>query len=170
MIHDLLIHDLELLLALLDEDVVTINASAKAILTESPDIVNVRLKFSGGCVANLTASRISLGNMRKTRFFQQGAYISVDFGEGIVEVATLGDGPKPPDDAESLSLPGGETIFRWRVPVPKKDALTAELEHFLDCIRTGAEPRVSGERGLEALRMADQILEIAHTGLETGES
>ncbi len=158
-VHDLLIHDLELLLALLGEKVVEMAASGSAILTDTLDIVNVRLRFSGGCVANLTASRISLTNMRKMRFFQNGAYISVDFG-GKVEVATMiGNGPEPPEDAEQLELPGGERIARWFLPVPKGNALQNEIEHFLNCIRTGEEPLVSGRRGLETLELADRIVE-----------
>jgi predicted dehydrogenase len=157
-VHDLLIHDLELLLAVLNEEIVSIDSSAKAILTETPDIANVRLKFFGGCVANLTASRVSITNMRKMRFFQQGAYISVDFGAKVVEVATLGGGPEAPADAVRLPLPNNEAIFAWKIPVIDKDALTSELEHFLECVRTGAEPRTSGKRGLKALEIADRIV------------
>jgi len=158
-IHDLLIHDLELLLAIFNgESIESMETSAKSILTDSPDIANSRLHFSGGCVANLTASRISLSNMRKMRFFQQGAYISVDFGERNVEIATLkGSGPKPPANADFFPLPNKEAVCRWFLPVPEQDALTTELEHFLDCIANNKEPRVSGKRGLEALRLADLI-------------
>ncbi len=158
-VHDLLIHDLELVLAVLEEPVASMSASASQILTESPDIANVRLRFKSGCVANLTASRISLTNMRKMRFFVPGAYIGLDFG-GKVEVATLsGSDLKAPDTAEAFELPTGETIYRWNIPVPETNALQSELEHFIDCVRTGEEPLVSGKRGLEALRLADKILE-----------
>ncbi|HHS49829.1 MAG TPA: Gfo/Idh/MocA family oxidoreductase [candidate division Zixibacteria bacterium] len=157
-VHDLLIHDLELLLAVLDEEVVGLSASGSSVLTDSPDIANVRLEFTGGCVANITASRVSLSNMRKMRFFQQGAYIGVDFG-GKVEVATLeGKGLTPPESAERFELPGGEIIARWFEEVPQGNALQIELEHFIDCINTEVEPLVSGKRGLEALRLADRIV------------
>jgi len=161
-IHDLLIHDLELVLAIIEEPVVSMNASASRILTDSPDIANVRLTFEGGAVANLTASRISLTNMRKMRFFVPGAYIGLDFG-GKVEVATLsGSVIQPPETADSFDLPKGEKIFRWNIEVPEANALKTELEHFLHCIRTGEEPLVSGKRGLEALRLADMILDSVH--------
>ncbi len=157
-VHDLLIHDLELLLALLGEEVVSLSASGSSILTKSPDIANVRIKFSGGCVANLTASRISLTNMRKMRFFQPGAYIGVDFG-GSVEVATLvGLAMTPPESAEKFVLPGGEVIARWFEPVEEGNALQIELDHFLSCIELGEEPLVSGKRGLAALRLAEKIV------------
>lgn len=157
-IHDLLIHDLELILAVLEEPVVSMEASASRILTESPDIANVRLKFEGGCVANLTASRISLTNMRKMRFFVPGAYIGLDFG-GNVELATLsGTELQPPEGAESFELPNNETIYRWQLPVPEANALQSELLHFIECVQAGKEPLVSGRRGLEALQLADNIL------------
>ena len=158
-VHDLLIHDLELILALIDEDIVDMRASGGKVLTNSLDIANVRIEFLGGCVANVTASRISLSNVRKMRFFSDGAYVSIDFG-GKVEIASLiGDGPKPPDEAERFDLPGGETIARWFVPVPDGNALQIELENFMDCIRTGEEPLVSGRSGLKALELADRIVE-----------
>jgi len=158
-IHDLLIHDLELILAIIEEPVVSMDASASKILTDSPDIANVRLKFEGGCVANLTASRMSLTNMRKMRFFVPGAYVGLDFG-GKVEVATLsGSGVDAPVDAESFDLPNDERVYRWNIPVPQENALLTELEHFIHCVQTGEEPLVSGKRGLEALRLADEILD-----------
>jgi len=160
-VHDLLIHDLELLLAILDDEVVSMDASARPILTDSPDIANVRLRFSGGCVANLTASRISLSNMRKMRLFQLGAYISIDFGEKTVEIATLGGGPEPPAGARKIELTGGESINLWNIDVPETDALTSELEHFLQSISFGSEPRVSGKRGLKALELAEEIIRTA---------
>ncbi len=158
-LHDLLIHDLELLLAVIGEEVISMEASGSTILTDKPDIANVRLKFAGGCVANLTASRISLTNMRKMRFFMKGAYVGVDFG-GEVSIATLlGRGPAPPEGADRMEMPGGETILRWNIPVPERNALQSELEHFLMCVRTGERPRVSGGHGLKALELADVILE-----------
>mgnify|MGYP006299802653 CR=1 FL=1 len=158
-VHDLLIHDLELLLAVMGE-VRSMTASGSRILTDSPDIANVRLDFGGGRIANLTASRISLTNMRKMRFFQEGAYVSVDFG-GAVEIATLeGGGPNPPENAENFDLPGGEIIRRWNPEVPEGNALLAELQHFADSIHNNSEPRVSGKRGLAALELADRIIEI----------
>jgi len=157
-VHDLLIHDLELVLAVIGSPVVSVDASASVILTDSPDIANVRLKFESGCVANLTASRISLTNMRKMRFFVPGAYVGVDF-DGKVEIATLaGLGFEPPENADKFELPKNEIIYRWSVPVQKANALQMELEHFIECIRTGAEPLISGRRGLEALELADRIV------------
>ncbi|MCK5832271.1 Gfo/Idh/MocA family oxidoreductase [bacterium] len=157
-VHDLLIHDLELLLAVLDLEPTKLSASGSSILTKSPDIANVRLEFPNGCVANLTASRISLKNMRKMRFFQKGAYIGVDFG-GKVEVATLNnEGPQPSKNAERFDLPGGETILRWNAEVKVGNALQIELDHFIECIKNNKEPLVSGRRGLQSLELADRII------------
>ena len=151
-VHDLLIHDLELLLALIEEPVVSMQASGSAILTDSPDIANVRLRFESGCVANLTASRISLTNMRKMRFFVPGAYIGVDFG-GKVEVATLSNSDiNPPANSDEFELPSNEKIYRWNVPVVEANALQTELEHFLHCVRTGEKPMVSGPVSYTHLR------------------
>jgi len=160
-VHDLLIHDLEILVSLVNSDIITVDTSAQAILTETPDIANSRLKFDNGCVANLTASRISITNMRKMRFFQPGAYISVDFGERVVEVASLGDKANIciPDKADKLELPNGDAIYRWNVPVPDQDALTEEQLHFLDCIRNHFTPRTSGIMAIKALELADRITE-----------
>lgn len=95
---DLMIHDIDVILSVVSSEIKSINASGVAVISETPDIANARIEFKNGCVANLTASRISLKNMRKSRFFQKDAYISIDFYEKKCEVVKMKDAPEHPDD------------------------------------------------------------------------
>ena len=99
---DLMIHDIDIILSVVNSPVRNINASGVSVISETPDIANARIEFENGCVANLTASRISLKNMRKSRFFQRDAYISVDFLEKKVEVVKMKDAPKHPGDFDMI--------------------------------------------------------------------
>ena len=95
---DLMIHDIDIILSVVNSEVKEIHASGVSVISETPDIANARIEFENGCVANLTASRISMKNMRKSRFFQKDAYISVDFLEKKSEVVKMKDAPEDPDD------------------------------------------------------------------------
>ena len=99
---DLMIHDIDAILSVVNSEVKKINASGVSVISKSPDIANARIEFENGCVANLTSSRISLKNMRKSRFFQRDAYISVDFLEKKVEVVKMKDAPKQPGDFDMI--------------------------------------------------------------------
>ncbi len=144
---DLMIHDLDILLTLVGSEVESLEALGANLLSGHEDIANVRVRFKTGCVADLTASRISLGRSRKLRAFQKDSYISLDYGAGALK------------------------IYRKKAPVIKRlkdveiltpkltgvDPLKNEQTHFLDCIRHNRKPWPSGERGVEALKLALQI-------------
>ncbi len=150
-VFDLMIHDLDLLLAIVGEPVVTVEAVGVPVLTPRIDIANVRLTFAGGCIANLTASRISRDRVRKIRFFQPQSYVSIDYAAQEVEHWTLGGGP-----AGRPAIQGG------KLDVIKDEPLRLELEDFVHAVRDGREPRVTGEQGRDALRLAATIVERMH--------
>lgn len=159
---DLMIHDIDVILSVVKSKVKKINASGVSVISKSPDIANARIEFENGCVANLTASRISLKNMRKSRFFQQDAYISVDFLEKEVEVVRMKDAPKEPGDFDMiLQNAEGEKkqIYFENPEVNPNNAILDELETFADAIINDTEPVVSLEQGTEALRVALKIIE-----------
>lgn len=159
---DLMIHDIDVILSVVKSKVKKINASGVSVISKSPDIANARIEFENGCVANLTASRISLKNMRKSRFFQQDAYISVDFLEKEVEVVRMKDAPKEPGDFDMiLQNAEGEKkqIYFENPEVNPNNAILDELETFADAITDETEPVVSLEQGTEALRVALKIIE-----------
>ncbi len=144
-IFDLMIHDLDLLLATVRSEVVSIEAVGVAVLTDRTDIANVRLRFASGCIANLTASRISRDRVRKIRFFQQDAYVSVDCAAREVEVYRL-------------EMQDGRRVIRGgAIDVQDAEPLRVELEDFVAAVRTGGQPRVSGEDGLRALALAERV-------------
>ena len=153
---DLMIHDIDLVLAVLPgEEIVDLRASGTGVLTDSIDIVNARLAFSGGCVANITASRISREPLRKIRFFQENLYLSVDLRRREIEAYERRGGFGPDDEiADPL-----EAIRRLDVPVDGGEPLRKEIESFLRAVGERGEPRVSGGDGLKALRIAEAILE-----------
>lgn len=159
---DLMIHDIDVILSVVKSKVKKINASGVSVISKSPDIANARLEFENGCVANLTASRISLKNMRKSRFFQQDAYISIDFLEKQVEVVRMKDAPKEPGDFDMiLQNAEGEKkqIYFENPEINPNNAILDELETFADSIMNNTEPVVSLEQGTEALRVALKIIE-----------
>lgn len=158
---DLMIHDIDVILSVVKSRVKNINASGVSVISETPDIANARIEFENGCVANLTASRISLKNMRKSRFFQRDAYISVDFLEKKCEVVRMKDAPEVPGDFDMI-LQNAEgirkQIYFENPEIRQNNAILDELETFADAIKNGTEPIVTLQHGTEALRVAHQII------------
>ena len=159
---DLMIHDIDAILSVVKSKVKTVNASSVAVISDSPDITNARLEFENGCVANITASRISMKNMRKSRFFQKDAYISVDYLDKICEVVRMQDAPETPGDFDMI-LQNAEgvkkQIYFDNPNVNPNNAILDELESFADAISNNTTPIVSLEDGTEALRVAYQIID-----------
>ncbi|QHI34811.1 scyllo-inositol 2-dehydrogenase (NAD(+)) [Kordia antarctica] len=159
---DLMIHDIDAILSVVKSKVVKINASGVSVISNSPDIANARLEFENGCVANLTSSRISMKNMRKSRFFQRDAYIAVDFLEKKVEVVKMKDAPKKVDEF-ALILQNAEgvkkQIYFENPEIDENNAILEELETFADAINNDTTPIVSLAQGTEALRIAIKIIE-----------
>ncbi|MCL6273106.1 Gfo/Idh/MocA family oxidoreductase [Muricauda sp. 2012CJ35-5] len=158
---DLMIHDIDAILSVVDSEVKQINASGVSVISKSPDIANARIEFENGCVANLTSSRISLKNMRKSRFFQRDAYISVDFLEKKVEVVKMKDAPEQPGDFDMiLQNAEGEKkqIYFENPEIEANNAIMDELETFADAINNDTVPVVTLEQGTKALRVALQII------------
>ncbi len=157
-----MIHDIDVILSVVKSKVTQISASGVAVISETPDIANARIEFENGCVANLTASRISLKKMRKARFFQRDAYISVDFLDKKVEVVKMKDAPKKADDfAMILTNAEGKKkqIYFDNPKIDNNNAILDELETFADAIENDTTPIVSLQQGTEALRVALQIIE-----------
>lgn len=159
---DLMIHDIDAILSVVKSKVKHINASGVSVISDTPDIANARIEFENGCVANLTASRISLKNMRKSRFFQKDAYISVDFLEKKCEVVKMKDAPENPGDFDMV-LQNAEgvkkQIYFANPDVVQNNAILDELETFADAITGNTTPIVTLEQGTEALRVAYQIID-----------
>lgn len=159
---DLMIHDIDVILSVVKSKVKHISASGTMVISQSPDIANARIEFENGCVANLTASRISLKNMRKSRFFQKDAYISVDFLEKKVEVVKMKDAPKVPGDFDMIlqNAEGEQKQIYFENPqISTNNAILDELETFADAINNNTTPIVTLQQGTEALRIAKQIVE-----------
>lgn len=159
---DLMIHDIDVILSVVQSKVKSIYASGVSVISETPDIANARIQFENGCVANLTASRISLKNMRKARFFQRDAYISVDFLERKCEVVKMKDVPENPDDF-AMILQNAEgvkkQIYFDNPKIEEQNAILEELETFADAIQNNTTPVVTLEQGAEALRIANKVIE-----------
>lgn len=159
---DLMIHDIDAILSVVKSKVKSINASGVSVISDTPDIANARIEFENGCVANLTSSRISLKNMRKSRFFQKDAYISVDFLDKACEVVKMKDAPKVPGDFDMI-LQNAEgvkkQIYFENPDVESNNAILDELETFADAINNDTTPVVTLEDGTEALRIAYQIID-----------
>jgi predicted dehydrogenase len=161
---DLMIHDIDLILSFVRSPVKGVEASGVAVVSESIDIANARLQFENGCVANVTASRISQRKMRKMRMFQPNTYISIDFSEGMAEVFRLAGEGEP--DVEGTLMLGelGAGARRRRIlyeqpEVPEVNALRHELGLFAGCAAANTEPLVTGEDGKRALEVANSIME-----------
>ncbi len=158
---DLMIHDIDAILSVVKSKVSAIHASGVAVISDSPDIANARIEFENGCVANLTASRISLKNMRKSRFFQKDAYISVDFLEKKCEVVKMKEAPQTPGDFDMI-LQNAEgikkQIYFENPAIHNNNAILDELESFADAINNNVAPTVTLEDGTNALRVAYQII------------
>ncbi|NBT07748.1 MAG: gfo/Idh/MocA family oxidoreductase [Chitinophagia bacterium] len=159
-IFDLMIHDIDIILSIVKSDIKNISASGVAVLTDTPDIANVRIEFNNGCVANLTSSRISMKKMRKIRLFQKDAYIGIDFLEKNTEVIKL----KKPEDPETFSFDiethqGTKTISIENPIIEHGNAIKAELSSFVNSIKNNETPLVSEIDGFLAMEVAHQILE-----------
>lgn len=164
---DLMIHDIDIILSIVKSDVKNISASGVAVITDTPDIANVRIEFNNGCVANLTSSRISMKKMRKMRMFQKDAYIGVDFLQKKAEVIKL----KQPSDEKvfsfDLETPNGKkTIAIANPEIAGNNAIKAELTAFVDSILQHKPTIVSEIDGFLAMEVAHQILDkINHTNI-----
>ncbi|MDI9363848.1 MAG: Gfo/Idh/MocA family oxidoreductase [Flavobacterium sp.] len=161
---DLMIHDIDIVLSMVKSGVKNIQASGVAVMTETPDIANVRIEFNNGCVANLTSSRISMKKMRKMRLFQKDAYIGIDFLEKKTEIIKL----KQPSDTNvfsfDLDTPSGKkTIAVANPEIQQASAIKLELESFVDAIVNNKQTTVSEIDGLLAMEVAHQILEKINT-------
>ncbi len=147
-VFDLMIHDLDLVLSIVQSDIESIEAVGVPVLTDRFDIANARLRFASGCVANITASRISRDRTRKIRFFQRDAYISIDTGAKEAEIYRL------------VKVPGRRpAIEGGKIPVPEGEPLRNELQDFVDAVRFGRPPLVGGQDGRRAVALAAEITE-----------
>jgi predicted dehydrogenase len=149
-IFDLMIHDLDLLLTVVKSEVASVEAVGVNVLTPKADIANARLRFASGCIANVTASRISRERVRKARFFQKDAYVSIDYAAQELEVYRLVQHPSA--DARPI-------IHGGKVDVAREEPLRRELEDFVDAVRTGRPPGVTGRDGRDALALATRVAE-----------
>jgi predicted dehydrogenase len=159
---DLMIHDIDIILSVVNSKVKNVHASGVAVISDTPDIANARIEFENGCVANLTASRISMKNMRKTRFFQKDAYISVNFLSKESEVVRMKDVPKNPDEF-AMILQNAEgvkkQIYFENPEVENNNAILDELDTFADAIKNNTTPVVTLSQATEALRVAHMIID-----------
>ena len=159
---DLMIHDIDIILSIVKSDVKYISASGVGVMTETPDIANVRIEFNNGCVANLTSSRISMKKMRKIRIFQKDAYIGIDFLNKKSEIIKLKD--QETDNANVFTfdietLNGKKSIAISNPQIPEVNAIKKELEEFKNAIENNTRPIVSEIDGLMAMDVAHQILQ-----------
>lgn len=160
-VHDLMIHDLDIIIDLVKSPIQKVYASGVAIVSQSPDIANARIEFSNGCVANLTASRISMKNMRKMRIFQPGAYISIDFLKGKSDVLKMHD-RQPASSIPSFEIElAGKKKFISMQTLSKQEvnAIKLELELFHKSITQKKPVAVSLEAGYNAMVLAQQIMD-----------
>lgn len=166
---DLMIHDIDIVLSMVKSDLKKVSASGVNVISDTADIANVRLEFANGCVANLTASRISLKSMRKIRIFQRDAYISLDFLDKKTEIVRISD-----DDGQKgaldfpIELPDGRTR-KITVDIPPKmevNAIRMELQKFVDCIENNTTPLVSARDGYQAMDIAYEILKKINEALK----
>jgi predicted dehydrogenase len=163
---DLMIHDIDAVLSIVKSDVKNISASGVAVMTETPDIANVRIEFDNGCVANLTSSRISMKKMRKMRLFQKDAYIGIDFLAKSTEIIKL----KGDEDVNAfqfdIETPNGvRTIAIANPQVPQTNAIKLELLEFVKAIQQNTRPIVNEIDGLQAMEVAHLILEKIYNNL-----
>lgn len=160
---DLMIHDLDILLSLVKSKVKLIHASGVSVVSKTPDICNARIEFENGCVANLTTSRISMKAMRKSRFFQQDAYISVDFLDKKCEVIRMKPAPENPSDFDMIieNSDGEKNQILFEYPnIQPNNAILDELESFANAIENDLPVQVSLEDGTEALKVALEIMRL----------
>jgi predicted dehydrogenase len=151
-VSDLMIHDIDVLLAAVGSEVIDIQAVGVPVLSPRIDIANCRLTFASGCIANLTASRISFDTVRKVRFFQRNAYIGIDFAKKEAEVYRV------------VMRERGAAIDGGKLTVPEAQPLDLELEDFVDAVRTRRAPRVTGADGRRAVAVAERITSLIAAG------
>lgn len=168
-VHDLMIHDIDVTLSLIKSNVKNIHASGVAVVSEAPDIANARIEFDNGAVANLTASRISMKKMRKTRLFQKDAYITIDFLAKKAEVFKLDEIDEKPENPFALVMDLGEgkkkKLITFDAPeIPEVNSIRHELAAFASAIRDNTATAVSIEEGLMAMKIAHRILQKINSG------
>ncbi|MCF0200810.1 MAG: Gfo/Idh/MocA family oxidoreductase [Bacteroidales bacterium] len=166
---DLMVHDLDILLSIVKSSVSHVSASGVSIVSPSPDITNARIEFENGTVANLTTSRISMKNMRKTRIFQRDAYITIDFLDKVTEVVRIHDDVNT-DNSFSMTINlanGDERQITFDKPEIKPiNAIKTELESFYDAIIHNTTPAVTIEDGVKVLKLAYRIIEAVNESSE----
>lgn len=150
---DLMIHDLDIILNIVNSPVKSVEAAGVGVYGDREDIANARINFQNGCIANLTASRVTPMRKRKIRVFQKNAYISIDYIEQEVELFRRVRVPNPEPGSPNIS------VVRTKEKIPKEEPLKLELSHFLECVAQGREPLVRGEHGRDALELAVEISE-----------
>ncbi len=161
---DLMIHDIDIILSVVKSNVLKIHASGVNVVSDTPDIANARLEFVNGAVANLTASRISLKNMRKTRFFQKDAYITVDYLEKTSEIVRMEEMENETDDKFALIIDLGKDkkkkrIFFEKPEIHQTNAIRDELDSFYHSIVNNTVPLVSIDDGFQSLKIAGMIID-----------
>jgi predicted dehydrogenase len=160
---DLMIHDLDIILSVVKSGIKRISASGVSVVSDTPDITNARIEFDNGCVANLTASRISMKNMRKSRFFQKDAYISVDFLTKELEVVRMEDVQGEPSPCDIIFELGegkpSKKIYFDKPDIEETNAIKEELRTFAESIKNDTTPLVSLDDGYRALDVAQKILD-----------
>lgn len=149
---DLMIHDLDIVLYLLNSEVKTLEAFGASVISDHEDIVKCRLRFENGCIVDLSASRVSLEQYRKIRIFQQDAYLSLDYGKKDLKIYRR----------KTALIRSFSDIEILKPSLVKEEPLKLELEHFLHCIESGKKPHVSGEHGRDALELGLEILQQLH--------
>ncbi len=166
-IPELMIHDLDILLTLVDSNIKSIDASGTPVLTENIDIANVRIVFNNGCVANLTASRVSDKKIRKFRIFSKNKYLNIDFLKKETDLYTLNNPTKHSQKLASLKIDKGEekSIYFRKLHEKNINAMLEEQKDFIHAIKNHKPPLVTGEDGLEALKLANRIEKIIKTNL-----
>ena len=167
---DLMIHDLDIILSMVDSPVAEVHASGVAVVSDTVDIANARIAFANGCVANLTASRISMKQMRKVRIFQRDAYVSLDFLDKEAQVIRLfeqGDNLPTSGQQFELTTATGTKVLQMDMPaIEPVNSIMLELEAFAHSIVHDLRPKVNGEDGYRALALAQQITTAINQNLE----
>lgn len=150
---DLMIHDIDIVLNLIKSPIAEITAVGVPVVSDQVDIANARIRFESGCVANLTASRVSVERVRRVRIFQRDTFVSLDYFQQEITVYHRIPGTK------GTATETAPTIIKEEIPIDKAEPLRVELESFVECVRARKRPVVSGEEGRDALRVASQIME-----------
>ena len=151
------------ILAIIDSEIIDVQANGVNVITSETDIANARITFANGCIANVTASRISQKIMRKMRLFQNEEYITIDFQNGVLEEYKICTNPpksKGTNKVVELGGPGKRYVLYRKPQVPKQDALKEELTHFTNSITNAQKPETDGESATKALALALEIQKI----------